>query len=117
MKAEDSQVAVSSNININNKTEIAQISARHKLSEYKPLKTDKEWRAWTRHVLIMATSHGCNNVLELSKPLTTPSEQQVYDLQNKFMLILFLEKLLTLKEPLFYNTNKSPRIPMDYHSS
>jgi hypothetical protein len=88
-------VSSNNNNNNNNKTEIAQFSARPKLSEYKPLNTDKEWRAWASHVLIMATSHGCDNVLELSKLPTTPNEQQFYELQNKVMLSMFSETLLT----------------------
>jgi hypothetical protein len=45
----------------------------------------------------MAASHSCDNVLELINPPTTPDEQQVYDLQNKVMLPMFSEKLLTSK--------------------
>jgi hypothetical protein len=77
---EDTEVAVSSSSSNDKKAEISKLSCKPKLSDYKPLKTDKEWRAWARHVLIMAASHTCDNVLELSNPLTTPDEFQVYDL-------------------------------------
>jgi hypothetical protein len=79
IKMEDTQVAVSSNSNNGKKAEIARFSARPKLSDYKPLQTDKEWRAWARHVLVMAANHLCDNVLELSNPPTThhPDDHQV----------------------------------------
>jgi hypothetical protein len=97
IKAEDTEVAGSSNSTNSKKTEISQFSARPKLSDYKPLKTDKEWRAWARHVLIMAASHSVDNVLELTNPPITPDEHKVYDLQNKFLFSMFSEKLLTSK--------------------
>jgi hypothetical protein len=95
IKTEDKQVDVS--INNNNKSELSHFSMKPRLSEYKPFKTDKEWRAWARHVFIMAASHGCNNVFKLIKAPITPGENQVYNLQNKFMISMFSEKLFTSK--------------------
>jgi hypothetical protein len=97
IKMEDTQVAASSSSNNSKKAEISQFSARPKLSDYKSLNTDKEWRAWARHVLVMAVSHSCDNVLELRYPPTTPDGHQVYDRQNKFMLSMFSEKLFISK--------------------
>jgi hypothetical protein len=96
IKTKDSEVTVSINNN-SKKSEICQFSARPKLSDYKPLKTDMEWRAWARYVLIITASHSCANVLELRKPPITPDEQEFYHLQNKFMVSMFSEMLLTSK--------------------
>lgn len=95
IKTEDSQVDVSNNNK--NRSEISQFSMKRRLSEYKPLKTVKELRAWARHVLIMAPSHRCDNVSKLIKAPIIPGEKQVYNLQNKFMISMFSEKLLTSK--------------------
>jgi hypothetical protein len=91
MKTEDNQGANISDNN-NNNIELLQFSMKARLSEYNPLKNDREWRAWARHVLVMAASHGCDSVLELSKlPIT------LGDLQDKFMFSMFAAKLLTSK--------------------
>jgi hypothetical protein len=81
----------------NSKSEISHFSSKPKMSEYKPFKNDKEWRAWDRHMPIVAVSHGCNNVLDYKKPPINPGENQVYDLQNKFMFATFPDNLLTFK--------------------
>ena len=76
---------------------IAEWTRGHKRDKknYTQLKTERDWDAFNRKLIIQAVADGIENLLEPNWTASTPDDQTIDDLQNKYFFSVLEHVLLT----------------------
>jgi hypothetical protein len=77
------------------------------VSDYKPFKEDRLWRAWHRHILTTARAQNVENVLDLTYKPSTPDEVALLAEQQKFVFSVFEQTIFTSDGIVFVRIHSS----------